>query len=75
MHGPVTRHHRGDGHTYLGCGQPDSRRGFHGGPPLRDEPPQLAGAQVAGADRFGRAAQDRVTGFDMGSTPGSLTAA
>ena len=47
----------------LGRSQPDARRGFHGGPHLSDEQLQLAGAQIGGADRLSRAAQDRIAAF------------
>ena len=35
----VVQHRELDGHADLGRRQPDARRGFHGGPHLRDEQP------------------------------------
>jgi hypothetical protein len=62
----VLQHRELDGHADLGRGQPDAGRGFHGGPHPGDQQPQLAGAQIGGADRLSRAAQDRITAFDDG---------
>jgi hypothetical protein len=60
----VVQHRELDGHADLRRRQPDTRRGFHGGPHPGDEQPQLAGAQIGRADRLSRAAQHRVTAFD-----------
>jgi hypothetical protein len=62
----VLQHRELDGHPDLGRRQPDARRGLHRGPHLGDQQLELAGAQLGGVDRLGRAAQGRVAAFDDG---------
>ncbi len=60
-----------DRHTYLGRGQPDARRRFHGCLHLGNERLQLWTTEIVGIDRLGGVTQDGITALNDGEQIGT----